>query len=77
MHVRSLAVLRVVMESACILNGWGLDAHRLMPIRRSIRRPSRPEQDVKLLALQARAPSLPPCPPHAARLPMHVCTHAY
>ena len=46
-----------------------------LPIRGSIPRSPRPEQDVKLLSLQARSPSLPPCPPHVASLPAHVCTH--
>ena len=54
-----------------------------MPIRGSIPRPPRPEQDVKLLSLQARSPSLPPCPHTCclpartlvASLPAHVCTY--
>ena len=53
----------------------GVGCPSALPIRGSIPRPPRPEQDVKLLSLQARSPSLPPCPPHVASLPAHVCTH--
>ena len=76
---RIISTLSVVcfLCVASTIKREGAGCPSALPIRGSIPRSPRPEQDVKLLSLQARSPSLPPCPPHVASLPAHVCTHMY